>query len=42
MKRRFNANYDFVFVARGKTADVKMQAVKAEMENHFKELGVLR
>lgn len=37
-----NANYDFVFVARGKTADVKMQEVKAEMENHFKQLGVLR
>ncbi|MDD6728253.1 MAG: ribonuclease P protein component [Eubacteriales bacterium] len=34
--------YDFVFVARTRTTCVKMQAVKAQMESHFKELGVIK
>ena len=38
----FNANYDIVFVARTRTTQVKMQQVAADMEGHFKSLGVLK
>jgi len=33
--------WDFVFVARGLTSKVKMQEVLKDMENHFKEMGVI-
>lgn len=33
--------YDAVFVARAKTALVKSQIVKKEMEKHLKKLGIL-
>lgn len=38
----FKTNYDIVFVARTRTTQVKMQQVAQEMENHFKNLGVLK
>ena len=38
---RFNSNWDFVFVARGKTSRVKMQTVLNQMEKQFKKLGVI-
>ncbi len=41
LEPRLNGNYDFVFVARSKTPQVKMQEVLAEMENHFILLGVI-
>ena len=41
LEPRINGNWDFVFVARGLTSKVKMQAVLKDMENHFKELGVI-
>ena len=41
LEKNINGSWDFVFVARGKTSRVKMQAVLQQMENHFKALGVL-
>lgn len=42
LEDRLNGSYDFVFVARTKTAHVKMQAVLAQMKAHFEALGVLK
>lgn len=39
---RLNGNYDFVFVARTRTTEVKMQTVRAEMEEQLRQLGVLK
>ncbi len=41
LESRINGNWDFVFVARSKTPDVKMQQVLEQMEKHFKALGVI-
>lgn len=41
LEGEINASWDFVFVARGLTSKVKMQAVKKDMEKHFKALGVI-
>ncbi|MBQ9531016.1 MAG: ribonuclease P protein component [Eubacterium sp.] len=41
LEPRINGNWDFVFVARGLTSKVKMQAVLGDMEKHFKALGVI-
>lgn len=38
---RLNGDYDIVFVARTKTAQVKMQQVQQQMEDQLKKLGVL-
>lgn len=38
---RLNGDYDIVFVARTKTAQVKMQDVQKQMEDQLKKLGVL-
>ncbi|MDE5984366.1 MAG: ribonuclease P protein component [Eubacterium sp.] len=38
---RLNGDYDIVFVARTKTAQVKMQEVQRQMEDQLKKLGVL-
>lgn len=39
---RLNADYDIVFVARTKTALVKMQEVQKQMEDQLTKLGVLK
>ena len=36
-----SGNWDIVFVARSKTSHVKMNSVLAEMESHFRKLGVI-
>lgn len=36
-----NGSWDIVFVARTRTAHVKMQQVEAQMRNQFKELGII-
>lgn len=41
LEPRIIGSWDFVFVARGKTGKVKMQAVKKDMESHFQTLGVI-
>ena len=41
LEPRINGHWDFVFVARGLTSKVKMQAVLKDMENHFTALGVI-
>ena len=41
LENRIKGSWDFVFVARGLTSRVKMQEVLKDMENHFKELGVI-
>lgn len=41
LEPKINGNYDFVFVARTRTSQVKMQDVLAQMEAHFKALGVV-
>ncbi len=41
LEPRLNGAYDFVFVARTRTGTVKMQEVLAQMEEHFKALGVI-
>ncbi|MGN1421110.1 MAG: ribonuclease P protein component [Eubacterium sp.] len=41
LEPRLNGIYDFVFVARTRTSHVKMQDVLAQMEEHFKALGVI-
>ena len=38
---KVKGGYDIVFVARAKTATVKMQAVAAAMEKLLRELGVI-
>lgn len=38
---RLNGDYDIVFVARTKTAQVKMQEVQKQMEDQLKKLGAL-
>lgn len=38
---RLNGDYDIVFVARTKTAQVKMQDVQQQMEDQLKKLGAL-
>lgn len=38
---RLNGGWDFVFVARTRTSQVKMQDVAREMEQHLQNLGVL-
>ena len=40
LEQNIGGSWDFVFVARGLTSRVKMQAVKKDMEEHFKALGV--
>lgn len=42
LEPRLDGAYDFVFVARTKTPQVKMQEVLAQMESHFKALGVIK
>lgn len=37
-----NGSYDFVFVARARTTEVKMQVVRADMERQLRELGALK
>lgn len=41
LEPRINGHYDFVFVARSRTACVKMQTVLRQMEKQMKALGVL-
>ena len=41
LEPKIRGSYDFVFVARGLTSKVKMQAVLNDMEKHFKALGVI-
>ena len=41
LEHRLNNSYDIVFVARTKTSQVKMQEVKAQMEEQLKALGAL-
>ncbi len=41
MEGRIDGSWDFVFVARGKTGEVKMQRVLHQMEKHMKALGVI-
>lgn len=41
LEQRLNGSYDIVFVARTKTSQVKMQEVKAQMEDQLKALGAL-
>ena len=41
LEERLNGSYDFVFVARSKTAQVKMPVVRKQMEKQFKALGVI-
>lgn len=41
LEQRLNSSYDIVFVARTKTSQVKMQEVKAQMEEQLKALGAL-
>lgn len=41
LEGRVNGNWDFVFVARGKTSSVKMQRVYSQMEKQLKALGVI-
>ena len=38
---RLNGSYDIVFVARTRTAEVKMQEVQRQMEEKLVKLGVL-
>lgn len=38
---RLNGSYDIVFVARTRTAEVKMQEVQRQMEEQLAKLGVL-
>ena len=38
---RLNGSYDIVFVARTRTAEVKMQEVQRQMEEQLVKLGVL-
>ncbi len=40
-EENLNGAYDIVFVARTKTSAVKMQQVKAEMEEQLKAMGVI-
>lgn len=41
LEHRLNNSYDIVFVARTRTSQVKMQEVKAQMEEQLKALGAL-
>lgn len=41
LEHRLNNGYDIVFVARTRTSQVKMQEVKAQMEEQLKALGAL-
>lgn len=41
LEQRLNGSYDIVFVARTKTSQVKMQEVKAQMEEQLKALGAM-
>lgn len=41
LEQRLNSSYDIVFVARTRTSQVKMQEVKAQMEEQLKALGAL-
>ena len=41
LEGQIGGSFDIVFVARSKPSHVKMQRVLAEMEEHFKKLGVL-
>ncbi|MGN1328330.1 MAG: ribonuclease P protein component [Eubacterium sp.] len=41
LEPRIKGSYDFVFVARTRTSNVKMQDVLVQMEEHFKALGVI-
>ena len=41
LEGRIDGSWDLVFVARGRTAKVKMQYVLLQMEKHLKELGVI-
>ncbi len=42
LEPRIIGNYDFVFVARSKTAEIKTQDVLCRMEEQLKELGVIK
>lgn len=41
LEDRLNGDWDFVFVARSRTSEVKMQDVLDAMESHFVQLGVI-
>lgn len=41
LEDKINGGWDFVFVARSKTSDVKMQDVLSSMTEHFEKLGVI-
>ena len=41
LEPRIKGHYDFVFVARSKTGNVKMQSVLFQMEKQLKALGVI-
>ena len=41
LEPQIRGSYDFVFVARTRTAYVKMQDVRTQMEEHLRALGVL-
>ena len=41
LEPRINGKWDFVFVARGKTAEVKMNEVLTQMEKQLTALGVI-
>ena len=41
LEEKIKGNWDFVFVARSKTSEVKMQEVLSQMEKQLKELGVI-
>lgn len=41
LEQGLNDSYDIVFVARTRTSQVKMQEVKAQMEEQLKALGAL-
>ncbi len=41
LEDRINGDWDFVFVARSKTSEVKMQDILSAMTEHFVKLGVI-
>ena len=41
LEPKINGQWDFVFVARSQTSNVKMRDVLKDMEYHFKALGVI-
>lgn len=41
LEDRINGGWDFVFVARSRTSEVKMQDVLSAMTEHFEKLGAI-